>query len=203
MPPGMQEIDLQEQPVEESSPRNISKSTFGSNQIRSLVDIALRLEGPYFTPINPSSYSTVICLVAGSGISGAIAIAGAFAEHNRLSSPSGCHQDESEQKRTATSTPESRARKTWERCIIVWSVREDDYIALPFLQPGPTDKLEVKIQLTGNARPRMDMDATLRDICAEKSGTTWVYLSGPDAFITAGEGACQGIAGLEYFGARW
>lgn len=202
-PSETQQIAPQGQPLAESSPGNTSNATFGSNQIRSFVDIDLRLEGPYFTPVNPALYCTVICLVAGSGISGAIAIAGAFAEHSRPSDPNGCDQDGSEEKRIASSSSASRPRNTWRKCVIVWSVREDDYIALPSLQQGAMDKLEVKVRLTGNARPRMDMNATLREICAEQPGSTWAYISGPTAFVTAGEEACQGIDGLEYFGARW
>ncbi|KAJ5126061.1 hypothetical protein N7476_009617 [Penicillium atrosanguineum] len=47
------------------------------------VDVSLRLEGPYFTVADPSRYKTVICMVAGTGVSGAIAIARAFLEQKR------------------------------------------------------------------------------------------------------------------------
>jgi len=191
------------QPLGESSLRDTSKPVFGPNHPRPIIDISLRLEGPYFTPADPSSYRTVICLVAGSGISGAIAIAGAFAEHNRLSGPGNSGQEGPEDKRMVASSSEPRAKRTWERCVIVWSVREDDYVAMPFLKPESTDNLEVRIQLTGKGRPRMDVNETLTEICAEKPTSTWVYISGPDAFISAAEKACREIAGLDYFGARW
>jgi hypothetical protein len=44
------------------------------------VDLSLRLEGPYFSEADPSQYRTVICFVAGTGVSGAIAISRAFLE---------------------------------------------------------------------------------------------------------------------------
>ncbi|KFY54959.1 hypothetical protein V497_07310 [Pseudogymnoascus sp. VKM F-4516 (FW-969)] len=41
--------------------------------------IVVRAEGPYFTPADPARYHTVVAIVAGTGISGALAIIGAFA----------------------------------------------------------------------------------------------------------------------------
>ena len=41
--------------------------------------IGVRAEGQYFTPADPARYHTVVCIVAGTGISGALAIIGAFA----------------------------------------------------------------------------------------------------------------------------
>ena len=92
------------------------------------VETALRLEGPYFTPANPSSYKTVVCLVAGTGLSGAIAIAAAFAADQRPAS-----KDARECPTTAaTRTMAAERVGRWQRCIIVWSVREDDYTDIPF-----------------------------------------------------------------------
>ena len=139
---------------------------------------SLRLEGPYFTPANPEKYSTVICIVAGTGISGAIAIAAAF----------------SAQPRTADSR--------WKRCVVAWSVREPDYIKLPFFQEE-TPGLEVRPHLTGKGQARLDAMSTIRDVCgSEPPERTWVYLSGPNPFIEAGEKACR-AAGVPYYGARW
>ncbi|OQD90981.1 hypothetical protein PENANT_c001G00306 [Penicillium antarcticum] len=45
--------------------------------------LSLRLEGPYFSEADPSRYRTVVCFVAGTGVSGAIAIARAFLEQKR------------------------------------------------------------------------------------------------------------------------
>jgi hypothetical protein len=38
------------------------------------MSISLRLEDPYFTPTDPARYQTVVCLVAATDISGALAI---------------------------------------------------------------------------------------------------------------------------------
>lgn len=46
----------------------------------------------------------------------------------------------------------------------------------------------------------MDFKETLS--CIAPKGPVWVYLSGPNAFITTGEKACQEM-GLDYYGARW
>jgi NAD(P)H-flavin reductase len=67
----------------------------------------MRLEGPYFTPANPERYETVICLVAGTGVSGALAIAAAFQA--------------------------GRADALWSRCVLIWTVRESDFVDLPFI----------------------------------------------------------------------
>jgi hypothetical protein len=93
------------------------------------VGTTLRLEGPYFTPANPEAYKTVICFVAGTGLSGAIAIAAAF-------------KAQRERPRTAakavttisgpTCTMTSDLPMYWERCVVIWSVRENDYVDMPF-----------------------------------------------------------------------
>ena len=93
----------------------------------------LRLEGPYFTAVDPSRYHTVICFVAGTGVSGAIAIAGAFQEMKRKQATS--HAKILEEGRvgevgSALVIPE---KCTWQRCVVFWSVRADDYVDLPFL----------------------------------------------------------------------
>lgn len=60
----------------------------------------------------------------------------------------------------------------------------------------------MKIHLTGNGRPRLDVVKTLADV-REGEVKTWVYLSGPNPFIQAGEAACKASGGVEWFGARW
>jgi hypothetical protein len=37
----------------------------------------------------------------------------------------------------------------------------------------------------------------------EKMDSIWVYLSGPNKFIDAGEAACKDAKGVEWYGARW
>lgn len=107
--------------------------------------ISLRLEGPYFTPADPYRYETVICIVAGTGISGALAIAGTFKELERQSLPSAALVEEvasvsgsvimsSEVGGKSSSTTSQSKEHIWKRCIILWSVREEHYIDLPELK---------------------------------------------------------------------
>ena len=102
----------------------------------------LRLEGPYFTAANPASYDTVICLVAGTGVSGAIAIAAAFRQQPIIESLKpettlfgqekiqGAPLERNFSISSLLAPP--GAVNTWKRCVVVWSVREADYIDLPF-----------------------------------------------------------------------
>ena len=186
---------------------------------------SLRLEGPYFTPANPSLYSTVICLVAGTGISGAIAIAAAFNAQSSSPShpqqalpvpnpaapipeaeaPPRCHTTIVADKNPHVSSPPQPPARRWKRCIIIWSVREADYIKLPFFKEGEENQgLELRTHLTGPSHERLNMEKAILDICAadEKGSMTWVYLSGPNAFIENGEKVCRKL-GVEYYGARW
>lgn len=186
-------------PASDAEEKAISTSfNFGPDHTFPLINVTLRIEGPYFTPADPSLYKTVICLVAGTGISGAIAIAGAFAETERQRAIAlTCRSS------VGGSCIATAAASIWERCVIIWSVREADYIDLPFFHGLASDKLEVRTQLTGNGRARMDFDKMIDDV--QKSGPAgpvWVYLSGPNSFITTGEMACQ-KAGVDWYGARW
>ena len=99
----------------------------------------LRLEGPYFTPANPASYDTVICLVAGTGVSGALAIAAAFHQQPMLEGLNPDPENEGGRptplKRNITisnSLVPAGPVGIWKRCVVVWSVREADHIHLPF-----------------------------------------------------------------------
>ena len=93
------------------------------------VKVALRLEGPYFTPAEPSRFDTVICLVAGTGISGAISIANGFAASEQ-------RHDSSEPCSNVSPGGACSASMSgkWKRCVVVWSVREEDYVDLPFFR---------------------------------------------------------------------
>ncbi|KAL8640295.1 MAG: hypothetical protein Q9226_008764, partial [Calogaya cf. arnoldii] len=156
------------------------------------VDLALRLEGPYFSPADPSRYHTVMCLVAGTGISGAIAIAGAFS--TLQTSPS-----------TAASviSQSSSLEPVWRRCIVVWSVREKDYIDLHPLMP--TSDVELQVCLTGPGKPRQDITAMLSGITQNMppKARTWVYISGPKGFIEAAKRGCKATPKVEYYAASW
>ncbi|KAL5344657.1 hypothetical protein ACLOAV_010349 [Pseudogymnoascus australis] len=167
--------------------------------------IGLRAEGPYFTPADPARYHTVVCIVAGTGISGALAIVGAFAAQKIRDAENAAEMDMCVPG-TCSAVQEPvpvGGRRMWERCVVVWSVREDDYIALPALTDQRIPNLEVQIYLTGNGRPRLDVVKALADVKREGERKTWVYLSGPNPFIQAGEAACKASGGVEWFGARW
>ena len=111
--------------------------------LASIQDLSLRLEGPYFTPVYPANYNTVICLVAGTGISGAISIAAAFRQQQRLQSgktdvtipvelPRVSDMAEPDPSISSSSARPASADDGWKRCVVVWSVRRSDYIHLPF-----------------------------------------------------------------------
>ena len=170
-----------------------SRGTTSSENLPPKIDISLRLEGPYFSPAYPSSYSTVVCLVAGTGISGAIAVAGAFAEVQRLRAAA---KDED------TCCASGAATVLWQRCIIIWTVRSEDWIQLPFFDTS--SGLEVQTHLTGKGRPRIDMYEKLTRIReGDPDGRMWVYISGPNAFIEAGKTACKAVGNVNMYAPSW
>ncbi|MCJ1292574.1 hypothetical protein MMC34_004125 [Xylographa carneopallida] len=195
-----------------------SSSTVSSGQLQTdaldqaraltMVDIGLRLEGPYFTPADPSRYKIVICFVAGTGVSGAIAIAAAFIDMKRQQTAIRTENNLSTPKRVSSvpaicSSSKSSASSTWQRCVVFWSVRVDDYVELPFFN-DPSSSLELRVHRTSKDRPRLDIAEALASVCDEAPGdSTWCYLSGPNAFIAAGETACKAQAGVDFYGARW
>nr|POE92359.1 ferric reduction oxidase 2 [Quercus suber] len=156
------------------SSRSAAPSEFINMTAEFGVETLLRLEGPYFTPANPQLFSTVICLVAGTGLSGAIAIAAQF---------------KAQRKKTASNDGTSVCKT----CIVIWSVRECDYVDMPFFQDLRCDGLEFRVQKTGKGRPRLDMTKTLKEICGDHGDDTWCYISGPNGFITAAEQACSKV----------
>ena len=157
------------------------------------INVALRLEGPYFTPADPYRYDTVVCLVAGTGVTGAISVAAAF--NYAATSDSN------------NSTPKVSPLRKWRRCIIMWSVKESEDIELPFLEPK-AEGLELRKCLTGPGRSRVDLGQALSEICVKggrEGGCSWVYISGPDRYVDAGREACQEVqrhTELDFYAAR-
>ncbi len=110
------------------------------------IPVSLRLEGPYFTPADPARYRTVVCLVAGTGVSGALAIAGMFKELERKAAsviindrnlgkhPHGEGKVDDLVDREISQVQPPLHRRVWTRCIVLWSVREDCFITLPDLK---------------------------------------------------------------------
>ena len=175
-------------------------SSTAANQQFPRIAVSLRLEGPYFSPADPSRYEKVICFVAGTGISGAIAIATAFTE--RHCSATALVAVEKQQ--LIEPPPAGSRSLPWRRCIIVWSVKATEEVPLPFIDASTTEGLELKTYPTGPGRERVDMRRTLAEIQnQDPSGRTWVYISGPKAFITAGDEACKAVGGVDSFLASW
>ncbi|KFY36040.1 hypothetical protein V494_05372 [Pseudogymnoascus sp. VKM F-4513 (FW-928)] len=83
--------------------------------------IGVRAEGPYFTPADPARYHTVVCIVAGTGISGALAIIGAFAaqklrDADNIAEMDRCMPGTCSAVQEPTPVPVD-GRGTWERCV--------------------------------------------------------------------------------------
>lgn len=181
------------------------------------VQISFRLEGPYFSEADPSQYRTVICFVAGTGVSGAIAIARAFLERRKQQSNAIADFRELESNSGTNIAPK------WERCLVFWSVKAEDYVDLPCLKgrttfhnfqlsciltqiclADQTANLQVHVHLTGNGGSRLRIEETLSSICRESpGGSSWVYLSSPNKYIISGEKACKANPGVEWYSAKW
>ena len=105
----------------------MEKSTFPE------INVDLRLEGPYFSSAEPFRYGTVVCLVAGTGISGAIAIARAFIELRNSSEAVGATLVDRPALFNTVDDGEP-PKLACKRCVVVWSVRAEDYVELPFFK---------------------------------------------------------------------
>ena len=174
-----------------------------SHPLSSSALTSVRLEGPYFTPANPENYNTVVCLVAGTGISGAVAIAAAFcAQPNDTTDTLPRPATDKTPPTSDDSNAVTAKQRIWNRCIIIWSTRESDYIKLPFFEES-TLGLEIRHHFTGAGKRRLDALQSIRELKGSEDGQrTWVYISGPNAFIEGGERACRDLD-VDYYGARW
>ena len=120
-----------------SQPRSTEFSSIpclGPAYLHHVAEIGVRAEGPYFTPADPSRYHTVVCIVAGTGVSGAIAIVDAFAELKRQRAANFTARSCCESTSCGAPNQSPASIKVWERCVVVWSVRVDEYTDLPFLK---------------------------------------------------------------------
>ena len=178
-----------DQKVQEQSQPSLGEQ---ETDLHTSLDLALRLEGPYFSPADPSRYHTAVCIVAGTGISGAIAIAGSF---NAL------------HKSGSTADPRSLESPSlgpvWQRCIVSWSVREEDYVALPHLERTPD--VEVQICLTGSGRPRLNVEQLMSRVRATMpiDAGIWTYISGPKGFIDNAKKICKTMPSVSIHAASW
>lgn len=99
------------------------------------IETILRLEGPYFTPANPERYKTTMCLVAGTGLSGAIAIAAAFQAQRSLqrADPEAISEAVPVMSGGKCRLTAENGALHWTRCIVIWTVRESDFVNIPYL----------------------------------------------------------------------
>ena len=114
-----------------------SRTAIDPSQHPPPIEVSLRLEGPYFTPADPAHYDTVVCLVAGTGVSGAIAIVGAFKELERSRARARDGQGDGLPLSPVYASPSPPSSLVWSNCVVVWSVRQEDCVALPFLESEP------------------------------------------------------------------
>ena len=155
-----------------------------------MIDIDLRAEGPYFSHADPYRYNTVVCMIGGTGISGALAIGLAF---KHLSHGNDI-LDEANRSR----------RSGWQRCILLWSLKVNEEIDLGELC-SETQGLELKKFVTGNGKTRVDLGVELRNVLKDP-GRTWVYISGPKHYIAGAKAACKEVqkqVHLDFYAASW
>ena len=74
----------------------------------------------------------MVCFVAGTGLSGAIAIAAAFAAERHGSDARSKEDVKFSTEVSPTTSAEQAGR--WQRCVVIWSVRESDYTDMPFFE---------------------------------------------------------------------
>jgi hypothetical protein len=172
------------------------------------VELSVRLEGPYFTAAKPSEYETIICLVAGTGVTGAIALASAFHAQKRASRTSLVPSEYSAGEygsevallpKTMTQDKHITFTKSrWSRCVLVWTVRDSEYVELPGISELKCDGLDIQIYRTGGGAPRPDLDNIVRETCGGRGRDCWAYICGPEAYVETAERACKQIEGLTW-----
>lgn len=205
--------------IEAATARIRDPDALNGRSKRTSVQLSLRLEGPYFTPALPSRYETVVCLVSGTGLSGAIAIAAAFESDQRAKVPALHCGGRSGRPAQPSATPDTLSR--WQRCIVLWTVREKEQAHMPYFE-GETfllqfwkvthgltfaSALECKgltfqTHLTGGSRARLDIPKTLLENIGESGRDCWCYISGSNGFIDSAERACRQVSHLTTFAAR-
>ncbi|KAF2763288.1 hypothetical protein EJ05DRAFT_33023 [Pseudovirgaria hyperparasitica] len=158
--------------VERSNPASQSRDPTRRSSVSSTTPLNLRLEGPYFTMATPSRYTAVLCLVAGTGLSGALAIAAAFKAEWDGPSQSNCAvggqaipSGSKESSDTCAMGAQAPIAPKWRTCKIAWSVREADYVDMPMFSDLKCPGLSIEAHQTGTGRPRLDIARTLHDVC--------------------------------------
>ncbi|KAF2222765.1 ferric reductase like transmembrane component-domain-containing protein [Elsinoe ampelina] len=182
------------------------------NEQRRSVGIVLRLEGPYPLAHRPfERYNHVVCVVGGTGITGALSLAEHFIEL--------CNTNKS----GSESTP---AGFITSRMTVIWTLKEaedadlTDVKDLLQLTQEMGANLTIRKHLTGPGRQRLDIHSSIEELMHVSHGekgdsddimSTWVYLSGPSKLMESGETACidlkraraDGAYRLDWYCARW
>lgn len=198
--------------------RNVRKVSKAEEVLDSAsVPISIRLEGPFFTAVNPTHYRTVVCIVGGAGINGAIAIASAYQQLDnieaqermnrpqRSKSPTGLQKlfAEPDDCDTGLCSLPNLQNRIWRRCVIIWVVNEEDYIEPPGLydsrDPGVKSDLEFRVIFTANIYKELNVLAVLDRVLKEdgveqgktKMGSLWCYIAGTKMLVKQAERACQ------------
>ena len=169
-------------------------------------DLEVRVEGPYI-PSVPSVFtaSDIACVVGGTGLTGAYSIALWWLK--------------------------TRASIEGQRITLVWTIRHRGTANIREWQElqrtvEAHPRFRLILQVTSE-EGRLDTDHILREslavVDAEKESTAatgpvrsiWVYLSGPEGLLQAGESAClrvqkeirggklTGVASFDFYSAKW
>ncbi|GAB7346183.1 hypothetical protein MBLNU457_4924t1 [Dothideomycetes sp. NU457] len=156
--------------VEPKDERKLSGETLAGTCSRT---IKLRIQGPYTIPHSPfNRYDAVLCVIGGTGISGALSLANTYIALKMSGKP--C---------------------LTQRFSILWSLRDTEDADLVdvsnMLALAAKAEIDVVLEkhITGTGRSRLDFTTALpQRLAGEES--TWVYFSGPDGLMNAAEQAC-------------
>lgn len=140
-------------------------------------NLRVRVEGPYSPPDRDfETADRVICLVGGTGVTGALSLANWFLTHRMQ---------------------ESKALFT-----VVWTIRNASIALLPEWQhlivrsTETTGRLRLRTHVSSEYG-RLNVDEALRsEVTGDGQaahGSAWVYISGPAGFLTASEDVCCDI----------
>lgn len=165
----------------------------------------MRIEGPYASSHSPfTSAHSILCIVGGTGITGALSLAERFV-------------------RIKTS-PDS-SEYTCQNLNVVWSIRNTEDAPLTDIASLQAKAVEAGVDLpfrrhvTGSGRARMDFDKVISEWVVQTGvvvdgkkggGKLWVYFSGPQGFMNTGEASCVALRNelqlggtLEWYSAKW
>lgn len=137
--------------------------------------LRLRVEGPYCPPVHEfDTAQKIICLVGGTGVTGALSLAAWFLAHR---------------------SQDSRTSLT-----IIWTIRERSMALLSEWQvllarssamSGGRMRLTSHVSSEYGRLNVMDaIEAELKDENEPAQSSTWIYLSGPAGLLTAAKDAC-------------